>query len=142
MWIYFTLPSKHLFKASASTRKIAVHTLNFFEQVLASWNPRYEIRDVPDDFTFKTCICASYIKKLYCISKSFFNEYILWKNYQTYKNSTQTLLKFSLIFFVMDQSDFVRKEFQKQALHDCSWDACLRYRGSSFKNFGYFWCQQ
>ena len=42
----------HLFKADASTRSIAVYTLNFFEQNLASSDPMYEILDVPGDCRF------------------------------------------------------------------------------------------
>ena len=48
----FHLTQKHLFKASASARSIGVHTFNFFEQILASWNPRYETYDVTGDCGF------------------------------------------------------------------------------------------
>ena len=60
--MYFISPSKHLFKGSASNRSIAVHFLNFFEQILAGWDPTYQTLDVTVDFTFRTCICG-YCKK-------------------------------------------------------------------------------
>ena len=39
-------------KVSASTRSIALYILNFFEQIRAGWDPRYETLDVPGDCGF------------------------------------------------------------------------------------------
>ena len=64
--MYFISPSKHLFKGSASNRSIAVHFLNFFEQILAGWDPTYQTLDVTVDFTFRTCICGYCKKKNVC----------------------------------------------------------------------------
>ena len=63
--MYFISPSKHLFKGSASNRSIAVHFLNFFEQILAGWDPTYQTLDVTVDFTFRTCICGYCKKKMF-----------------------------------------------------------------------------
>ena len=49
-----------------TTASIVVHTPNFFEQILAGWDPRYKLISVPGDcvFYFKNmCMCLAYIKE-------------------------------------------------------------------------------
>lgn len=111
----FHLTQKHLFKASASARNIAAHTLNFLEQILAGWDSRYETLDVPGGcgFSFKACICAWYIKKNYHTALKSENRYTpLYFTSATFCRTTEVISTCSLTLILVTTSKLQIYEWQ------------------------------